>query len=301
MLVTGGHGFLGKYVMKELQQQGYRAITFHSKQYDLVNSFECYNVLRDFSPEVVIHLAASVGGIGANMANPAVFFYKNLMMGVNLIEASRQLEIDKFVQIGTVCSYPKFCDVPFNEDDLWEGYPEETNAPYGIAKKTLLVMLQSYKKQYGFNSAYLIPTNMYGPGDNFDPQSSHVVPALIRKIDEAKKRGSDLVIWGTGSATREFLYVKDSARAIVRAMEEIDCPNPINLGGGQEISINSLVSLLCELMGFSGKTLYDDSKPDGQPRRLVDTSLAEQLLSWRAEVDLREGLRSTIKYYEEKI
>ena len=301
VLVTGGYGFLGKYVMKELWQHGYEAITFHSKQYDLVNAFGCYGVLGDFRPDAVIHLAASVGGIGANMANPAAFFYKNLMMGVNMIQASKELGVGKFVQIGTVCSYPKFCDVPFNEDDLWEGYPEETNAPYGIAKKTLLVMLQAYKKQYGFNSAYLIPTNMYGPGDNFDPQSSHVIPALIRKIDEAKKSDSDLVIWGTGSATREFLYAGDSARAIVKAMEEIDSPTPINLGGGQEISINSLVSLLCELMNFSGKIIYDGSKPDGQPRRLVDASLAEHLLSWRAEMDLREGLRSTIEYYEEKI
>jgi GDP-L-fucose synthase len=301
VLVTGGHGFLGKYVMGQLDELGYEAQTFRSSEFDLNRESDCYNAIASFEPDSVIHLAASVGGIGANMANPATFFRKNLMMGLNLIEACRIFRIKKFVQIGTVCSYPKFCDAPFNEGDLWEGYPEETNAPYGIAKKTLLVMLQAYKKQYDFNSAYLIPTNMYGPGDNFDPKSSHVIPALIRKIDEAKKTNSDLVIWGSGNATREFLYAADSAKAIVKAMEKIDSPSPINLGSGEEISINSLVSILCELMNFAGEIKYDDSKPDGQPRRLVDSSMAEKLLSWKAAVGLREGLQATIKYYEEKI
>lgn len=297
VLVTGGHGFLGKYVMRELTQQGYEAHTFHSNRYDLVNLFNCYDVLQDFNPDAVIHLAASVGGIGANMANPASFFYKNLMMGVNLIEACREFETEKFVQIGTVCSYPKFCDAPFNEGDLWEGYPEETNAPYGIAKKSLLVMLQAYEKQYGFRSAYLIPTNMYGPGDNFDPKSSHVIPALIRKIDEAKNNKKDLSIWGTGYATREFLYAGDSARAIVKALQVADGPAPINLGSGEEISIDNLVSILCELMDYSGNIIYDPSKPDGQPRRLVDTSRANKILNWQAEKNLRDGLAETIDYY----
>lgn len=297
ILVTGGYGFLGDYVMKELHSQKYDAVTFHSDEYDLTRESDCYAALGKFEPDAVIHLAASVGGIGANMANPGLFFYKNLMMGVNLIESSRRHRINKFVQIGTVCSYPKFCDPPFVEGDLWQGYPEETNAPYGIAKKSLLVMLQAYKKQYGFNSSYVIPTNMYGPMDNFNPESSHVIPALIRKIDTAKQRNETLTIWGTGNATREFLYAGDCARAIVQALELMDDPVPINLGGGAEISINSLVSLLCRLMGYSGEVRYDNSKPDGQPRRLVNASRANKMLNWRAEMSLEDGLTRTIEYY----
>lgn len=299
ILVTGGYGFLGSYVMKELQRKGYDAVTFYSDEYDLTHESDCYGALNAFEPDVVIHLAASVGGIGANMANPGSFFYKNLAMGINLIETCRVYRIKKFVQIGTVCSYPKFCDAPFVEGDLWQGYPEETNAPYGIAKKSLLVMLQAYKKQYNFNSAYVIPTNMYGPKDNFDLQSSHVIPALIRKIDEAKRDNTDLTIWGTGNATREFLYAEDSAEAIVKAMELVDDPTPMNLGGGEEISIKSLVSLLCRLMGYSGNVKYDDSKPDGQPRRLVDASRANKMLDWQAKTTLEHGLIKTIRYYDE--
>lgn len=299
ILVTGGYGFLGSYVMKELQRKGYDAVTFYSDEYDLTHESDCYGALNAFEPDAVIHLAASVGGIGANMANPGSFFYKNLAMGINLIETCRICRIKKFVQIGTVCSYPKFCDAPFVEGDLWQGYPEETNAPYGIAKKSLLVMLQAYKKQYNFNSAYVIPTNMYGPKDNFDLQSSHVIPALIRKIDEAKRDNTDLTIWGTGNATREFLYAEDSAEAIVKAMELVDDPTPMNLGGGEEISIKSLVSLLCRLMGYSGEVKYDDSKPDGQPRRLVDASRANKMLDWQAKTTLEHGLIKAIRYYDE--
>ena len=251
------------------------------------------------SPTVVIHLAAEVGGIGANQENPGRFFYANMAMGLHLIEHARRLRLKKFVQIGTICAYPKFTPVPFKEEDLWNGYPEETNAPYGIAKKALLVMLQGYRQQYGLNGIFLLPVNLYGPGDNFDPKSSHVIPALIRKFVSAKRRGDKQVeVCGTGSPSREFLYVEDCARGIALAVQKYDAPDPVNLGAGFEITIRDLVEKIQTLVGYAGELVWDTSKPDGQPRRCLDTTKAAQLFGFRAEMDFTEGLRRTIDWWE---
>jgi GDP-L-fucose synthase len=299
LLVTGGHGFLGKHVVDQLRKQGYKEIFVpRSKDYNLVDMEAVKRLYRDSNPDVVIHLAARVGGIGANMRNPGSFFYDNLMMGTQMIEQGRQNNIEKFVAIGTICAYPKFASIPFKEEDIWNGYPEETNAPYGLAKKMLLVQSQAYRQQYGFNCIYLLPVNLYGPDDNFDPDFSHVIPALIKKVFEAKETGeSHITVWGTGKATREFLYVQDAAEGIVLASEKYDKPYPVNLGAGFEISIKDLVELICQLMEFKGKLEWDTSKPDGQPRRSLDTSRAKSEFGFEARTGLTEGLRNTIDWY----
>jgi GDP-L-fucose synthase len=300
LLVTGGAGFLGKHVVRELERRGCREIFIpRSKDYNLVESEAVKRVYRDAKPDVVIHLAALVGGIGANRENPGNFFYDNLMMGVQMMEQGRLFEIKKFVAIGTVCAYPKFTRVPFKEEDLWDGYPEETNAPYGLAKKMLLVQAQAYRQQYGFKAIYLVPVNLYGPEDNFDPESSHVIPALIKKCVDAVESGEDrIVVWGTGQASREFLYVEDAAEAIVLATEKYDKPEPLNIGAGFEIKIKDLVSLIVELTGFRGEIVWDGTKPDGQPRRRLDVSRAEKEIGFKAKTDFREGLRKTIEWYK---
>ena len=299
IVVTGGAGFLGRNVVQKLEERGCKEIFVpRSKDYNLVEIEAVKRLYRDAKPDIVIHLAARVGGIGANMKNPGSFFYENLMMGVQLIEQGRQSVIEKFVAIGTICAYPKFTPVPFKEENLWNGYPEETNAPYGLAKKMLLVQAQAYRQQYGFNSIYLLPVNLYGPGDNFDSESSHVIPALIRKVFEAKDKGEKrIVAWGSGKPTREFLYVEDAAEGIVLATEKYNKPEPFNLGAGFEISIKDLAELICELAGFDGKIEWDISKPDGQPRRRLDTTRARQEFGFEAKMDFREGLERTIEWY----
>ena len=299
LLVTGGAGFLGKHVVKQLEKKACREIFVpRSKDYDLVDMQAVKRLYQDSKPDIVIHLAAVVGGIGANRENPGKFFYDNLMMGVQMMEQGRLFEIEKFVAIGTVCAYPKFTPVPFKEDDLWNGYPEETNAPYGLAKKMLLVQAQAYRQQYGFKAIYLLPVNLYGPEDNFDPRSSHVVPALIRKCVDAVESGEDkVVVWGTGQASREFLYVEDAAEAIVLATEKYDKPEPLNIGAGFEIKIKDLVTLVVELTGFRGEIVWDRTKPDGQPRRRLDVSKAKHEFGFEARVDFREGLKRTIEWY----
>ncbi|MXY21357.1 MAG: GDP-L-fucose synthase [Dehalococcoidia bacterium] len=298
--VTGGSGFLGKRVVNRLLQAGCDDIFVpRSAEYDLRETGDISKMLQDAQPDIIIHLAAVVGGIGANSMYPGTFFYDNAIMGVQLIEQSRQFGIEKFVCVGTVCSYPKFAPVPFSERDLWNGYPEETNAPYGLAKKMLLVQLQAYREQYGFRSVYLIPVNLYGPGDNFDPQSSHVIPALIRKFVEARNSNTtQIVAWGTGEASREFLYVDDAARAIVLAAEKGDRPDPINLGVGNEIKIKDLVHIIKQLTDFQGDVVWDTTKPDGQPRRKLDTSLAKSHIGFTANTSFKTGLRNTISWYE---
>ena len=306
-IVTGGAGFLGRYVINELRVKGCaesQIIVPRSAQYNLTQLdavqrlYAIAKVRAEGRPIVVIHLAAKVGGIGANRENPGKFFYDNLIMGVHMIEEGRRAGVAKFVCVGTVCAYPKFTPVPFREDDLWNGYPEETNAPYGIAKKALLVQLQSYRQQYGFNGIYLLPTNLYGPGDNFDPASSHVIPALIKKCVEAVNSGADHIdVWGTGSASRDFLYAPDCARAIVMATERYDGAEPVNIGAHREITIRELATLIAELTGFRGELRWDASKPDGQPRRCLDTTRAKELFGFVATTDLREGLLETIKSY----
>jgi len=267
-------------------------------EFDLTEQASVRELFRESRPDFVIHLAAEVGGIGANRENPGRFFYANAMMGILLIEEARRAGIDKFVQVGTICAYPKMTPVPFREEDLWNGYPEETNAPYGVAKKALLVQLQAYRDQYGLNGIYLLPVNLYGPHDNFDPASSHVIPALIRKMVEAKESGAATVeIWGTGRASREFLYVEDCARAILLASEQYDKSDPVNLGTGREISIRDLVMLIAELVGYEGELVWDPTKPDGQPRRCLDTSRAREEFGFSAEIDFHEGLRKTIDWY----
>jgi GDP-L-fucose synthase len=267
-------------------------------EFDLTEQASVRELFRESRPDFVIHLAAEVGGIGANRENPGRFFYANAMMGILLIEEARRAGIDKFVQVGTICAYPKMTPVPFREEDLWNGYPEETNAPYGVAKKALLVQLQAYRDQYGLNGIYLLPVNLYGPHDNFDPASSHVIPALIRKMVEAKESGAATVeIWGTGRASREFLYVEDCARAILLASEQYDKSDPVNLGTGREISIRDLVTLIAELVGYEGELVWDPTKPDGQPRRCLDTSRAREEFGFSAEIDFHEGLRKTIDWY----
>jgi GDP-L-fucose synthase len=297
--VTGGAGFLGRVVVARLERAGAEVFVPRSATYDLRTPDGIDRALRDGRPQMVIHLAAVVGGIGANRENPGRFFYENAVMGVELMERARRAGVEKFVQIGTVCSYPKFTPVPFREEDLWNGYPEETNAPYGLAKKMLLVEGQAYRAQYGFNVIHLIPVNLYGPGDNFDPASSHVIPALIKKAIDARERGDDHIeVWGTGSASREFLYVDDAAEGIVLAAERYDGPEPVNLGVGREITIRELVSLIVELTGFGGKIRWDPTKPDGQPRRALDTSRAREWFGFTASTPLEDGLRRTVEAYE---
>jgi len=298
--VTGGAGFLGRFVVEELLRRGCaEPFVPLIEDYDLTTGDGIRRMLRDARPDVIIHLAAVVGGIGANRTNPGRFLYENLIMGTRLIEESRRAGISKFVCVGTVCAYPKFAPVPFREDDLWNGYPEETNAPYGLAKKMLLVQLQAYRAQYGFNGVYVLPVNLYGPGDNFDYESSHVIPALIRKCVEAREAGRPSVeCWGTGAATREFLYVADCAEGIVRAAERLDDPAPVNLGSGREISIRDLAGLIGRLTGFAGRFEWDPSKPDGQPRRCLDTSRATERLGFTAATALEEGLARTIQWFE---
>jgi GDP-L-fucose synthase len=297
--VTGGTGFLGKVVVDKLRKRGAVDIFVPAQeQYDLVQPDGVARLLADARPDVIIHLAAHVGGIGANRAHPAEFFYDNLMMGVQLMHESWKSGVEKFVAIGTVCAYPKFTPLPFNEDDLWNGYPEETNAPYGLAKKMLLVQAQAYRQQYGFNAIFLLPVNLYGPGDNFDPRSSHVIPALIRKCIEAQRFGqSEIEVWGDGSPTREFLYVDDAAEGILLATESYSGPEPVNLGSGYEISIKELAEMIARLSGFRGQLVWDTSKPNGQPRRALDVSRAEQYFGFRAQMDFEEGLRRTIEWY----
>jgi GDP-L-fucose synthase len=299
VLVTGGAGFLGKTLTRKLQEAGCREVFVpRSKDYDLVDMEAVRRLYRDARPEVVIHLAARVGGIGANMKNPGSFFYENLMMGAQMMEQGRLSGLSKFVAIGTICAYPKFTPVPFREEDLWNGYPEETNAPYGLAKKMLLVQSQAYRQQYGFNSIFLLPVNLYGPGDKSDLESSHVIPALIRKVVEARERREKrIVAWGTGKATREFLYVDDAAEGIVLATDRYAKPEPVNLGAGFEISIKDLAELICELVGFDGMIEWDTSRRDGQPRRCLDTSKAKKEFGFEAKTDLREGLSKTIDCY----
>jgi GDP-L-fucose synthase len=298
--ITGGGGFLGQRVVAELGARGHRDIcVIRRRDYDLVLAEDCERLYREVKPQVVIHLAAVVGGIGANRENPGRFFYENIMMGVQLIEGARVHGIEKLVQVGTICSYPKFTPLPFKESDLWNGYPEETNAPYGIAKKALLVQLQAYRDQYGLNGIYLLPVNLYGPGDNFDPGSSHVIPALIKKCADAVRNGESTVeVWGTGEPTREFLYVDDAAEGIVQAAENYNGREPINLGSGKEITIKELVHLIARETGFTGNIVWNSAKPDGQPRRRLDVSLAAELLGFHARTDFTEGLRLTVEWYK---
>lgn len=300
IVVTGGAGFVGQHVVRALHAHGCTNIVVpRRRQYDLTREATVEQFYRDTRPEVVIHLAAVVGGIGANRANPGRFAYENLVMGAMLLEYARRNGVEKFIGVGTICSYPKFTPVPFREEDLWNGYPEETNAPYGLAKKMLLVQGQAYRQQYHFNAIHLLPVNLYGPGDNFDPDSSHVIPALIRKCVEAIERGeSEIVCWGDGTPTREFLYVEDCAEAIVLAAERYDEAEPVNVGAGFEIPIREVAELIAALTGFRGRIRWDTTKPNGQPRRCLDTSRAWELFGFRAKTDFREGLRRTIEWYE---
>lgn len=299
VVVTGGAGFLGRYVLEGLQKRRCRQILVpRIEQYDLVNPADIARMYEDLRPQVVIHLAAVVGGIGANRERPGEFFYKNLMMGVQLIEQARLYGVEKFVAIGTVCAYPKFTPVPFREEHLWDGYPEETNAPYGLAKKMLLVQSQAYRQQYGFNSIFLLPVNLYGPGDNFDPRTSHVIPALIKKCVDAVQAGDDhITCWGTGAVSREFLYAADAAEGILLAAERYDGAEPVNLGAGREIRIKDLAQMVAHLTGFTGEIRWDSSQPDGQPRRCLDVSRARALFGFEAHTSFDEGLRQTIDWY----
>ena len=302
VLVTGGAGFLGSSLVRTLERHGLAKENIRvprSRDLDLRRWEDCVTAVENV--DLVIHLAAKVGGIGYNMANPGSLFYDNAIMGIQLMEAARQAGVAKFVAVGTICAYPKFTPVPFREEDLWNGYPEETNAPYGLAKKMLLVQAQAYRQQYGFNAIYLLPVNLYGPGDNFDPASSHVIPALIKKFVEAVETGAESVeVWGTGAASREFLYVDDAAEGIVLAAERYDRPEPVNLGAGFEITIRDLATLIADLTGFTGEIVWDTTKPDGQPRRCLDVSRAEREFGFRAKVDFREGLKRTIAWYRER-
>ncbi|NBX25029.1 MAG: GDP-L-fucose synthase [Planctomycetes bacterium] len=300
IVVTGGAGFLGRAVCDRLMQRGAAEVLVpRRRDFDLTTEAGTERLFREMRPEVVLHLAAEVGGIGANMANPGRYFYANMAMALHLIEGARRHSVQKFVQTGTICAYPKFTPVPFREEDLWNGYPEETNAPYGVAKKAALVMLDAYRRQYGLRSAYVLPVNLYGPHDNFDLDTSHVIPALVRKCIEAQRSGAGhITCWGTGSASREFLYVDDAADGLVRAAEVMDEPDPVNLGTGLEISIRDLVALIARLCGFAGEIRWDASRPDGQPRRCLDTEKAARLLGWRAKVGFEEGLQRTIEWFK---
>jgi len=303
ILLTGGAGFLGSYVVEQFASRGVSRDQIRiprSRETDLRVWESCVDVVSDV--DIVIHLAAKVGGIGFNQNNPATLFYDNAMMGIQLIEAARQEGVEKCVIVGTVCAYPKFTPVPFSEDALWNGYPEETNAPYGLAKKMLLVQSQAYRQQYGFNSIYLLPVNLYGPRDNFDPESSHVIPALIKKFVEATRDGSrEVEVWGTGAASREFIYADDAARGIVMATEEYNKPDPVNLGSGKEISIRDLVNIIVKETGFSGNVRWDTTKPDGQPRRCLDTSRAEREFGFTAKTEFADGIRRTIEWYQRQV
>src|SRR6266404_2424322 len=300
VLVTGGKGFLGRYIVDRLRKYpGIDIFIPTRSQYDLVEPADVKRLLSDTRPELLIHLAAVVGGIGANQENPGKFFYENLMMGTQLIEQARKHDVQKFVALGTVCAYPKFTPTPFREDDLWNGYPEETNAPYGLAKKMMLVQAQSYRQQYGFNTIFLLPANLYGPGDNFDLDSSHVIPALIRKCVEARDARRPFIdVWGTGNASREFLYVDDCAEGVLCAAANYDDSEPVNMGTGSEIKILELVKLIARLTGFEGEVRWQSDKPNGQPRRCLDVSRAHEKFGFRAQVSLDEGLRRTIQWYE---
>ncbi len=299
VLVTGGGGFLGRFVVGKLRARGCQEIVVpRSKDCDLRERDAIVRMFQVTRPDILIHLAAVVGGIGANRANPGRFFYDNAIMGLQLMEYARQFNVPKFVALGTICAYPKFTPVPFTEADLWNGYPEETNAPYGLAKKMLLVQAQAYRAQFGFNAIYLLPTNLYGPGDNFDLETGHVIPAIIRKCLEAKEEGRpEIVLWGDGSPTREFLYVEDAAEAIVLAAERYDGPEPVNLGVGEETSIRDLVQMVASEVGFTGRLTWDTSKPNGQPRRCVDPSRAKELFGFEARYGLRDGISKTVSWF----
>jgi GDP-L-fucose synthase len=303
VVVTGGAGFLGSYVVQKLRERGAREILIpRSREYDLVDRAAVARLYRDGKPDLVIHLAAVVGGIGANRENPGRFFFENLMMGVQLMEEGRLAGLKKFVAIGTICSYPKFTPVPFHEDALWDGYPEETNAPYGLAKKMMLVQSQAYRQQYGFNSIFLLPVNLYGPKDNFDPRSSHVIPALIKKCLDAQRAGEKrIVCWGDGSPTREFLHARDAAEGIVLAAESYEKSEPVNLGAGFEISIKDLTDLIVKLTGFKGEVVWDATQPNGQPRRCLDTQRALKEFGFKARIGFEEGLRETIDWYRSSL
>jgi GDP-L-fucose synthase len=303
ILVTGGAGFLGSYIVERLAREGAREIAApRRRDYDLTRAEAVERLFRECRPEVVIHAAATVGGIGANRANPGLFFYENAIMGIQMVEACRRWGVEKTVVLGTICAYPKFTPVPFREEDLWNGYPEETNAPYGIAKKALLVQCQAYREQYGMNAVFLLPVNLYGPRDNFDPQSSHVIPALIRKCLEAVHGGAEeIVLWGDGSPTREFLYVEDAAEGIVLAARRYNGAGPVNLGSGMEIAIRDLARQIAALTGFGGRIVWDTGQPNGQPRRSLDVSRAERELGFRARTGLEEGLRATVAWYAERM
>ena len=303
VIVTGGAGFLGSYVVEKLKERGCKNIFVPLvEDYDLTKEENIIRLYKDYPADIVIHLAAVVGGIGANRENPGKFFYDNLVMGAMLMEYARQFEVDKFVAIGTICAYPKFTPVPFKEEDLWNGYPEETNAPYGLAKKMMLVQSQAYRAQYGFNSIFLLPLNLYGPRDNFDPKSSHVIPALIKKFIEAVEKGKEEVVcWGTGKPTRGFLYVEDAAEGILLATEKYNKSEPVNLGSELEITIKGLAELIAKFCGFKGKIRWDSSRPNGQPRRRLDTTKAESEFGFKAKMDFEEGLKRTIEWYKKYI
>jgi GDP-L-fucose synthase len=303
ILVTGGAGFLGSFVVEKLKARGYSDIVVpRRREYDLTREQDVDRLYADHKPAMVLHLAAEVGGIGANRDNPGRYFFANAAMGLHLIEGARKVGLKKFVQVGTICAYPKFTPVPFKESDLWSGYPEETNAPYGIAKKALLVMCQAYREQYGLNAIYLLPVNLFGPRDNFDLHTSHVIPALVRKCIEARDRGDrKITAWGTGSASREFLYVEDCADGLIASMEKYDSPEPMNLGSGREITVRDLTHLIAELAGFKGEIVWDASKPDGQPRRCLDISKARDSIDFVARTSLEDGLRKTIEWYQKRI
>jgi GDP-L-fucose synthase len=299
ILVTGASGFLGQHVLAVLSDRGYRdVVTRRRAEVDLTQAEQVRALMEQVRPDAVVHLAAVVGGIGANRANPGSFFHDNLVMGVNVLEAARFAGVSKVLAVGTICSYPKFTPVPFKEDDLWNGYPEETNAPYGLAKKMLLVQAQAYRQQYGFNAIFVLPTNLYGPGDNFHPTNAHVIPDLIRKCVEARERGdARIALWGTGTPTREFLYVRDCAEGLVAALERYNDPDPVNLGSGREIRIADLARLVAEATGFDGEITFDPSFPDGQPRRHLDTSRARERFGWSAHTPFEAGLRATVDWY----
>ncbi len=299
IIVTGGNGFLGSYVVSGLKEKGCSRIVIpRSKEYDLRREGDIIRLFEDVQPDIVIHLAAVVGGIGANRENPGKYFYDNILMGVQLMEQAKLFEVEKFVAVGTICSYPKFTPVPFKEENLWNGYPEETNAPYGLAKKMMLVQSLAYRQQYSFNSINLLPVNLYGPGDNFDPRSSHVIPALIKKcVVAVRNRDKQIIVWGTGSVTREFLYVEDAAKGIILATELLNNSEPVNLGSGMEISIKELVWKIANITGFEGDILWDTSKPDGQPRRCLDTSRAYNEFGFQANTNFDEGLKATVEWF----
>ncbi len=302
IVVTGGTGFLGRHLMTALSARGYAgAAAIGARDYDLTHETPVLRMLEGRRPEVIVHLAAVVGGIGANREHPGSFFYRNLMMGSLLMEHARRAGVRRFLSVGTICSYPKFTPVPFREEELWNGYPEETNAPYGLAKKMLLVQSQAYRQEFGFDAVNVMLVNLYGPGDNFDPETSHVIPALIRKCVEAAEKGERKIeVWGTGNATREFLYVEDAAQGITAALERLEGSEPVNLGAGREISIRDLATTIAEHAGFRGELVWDPSRPDGQPRRCLDTSRAQRLLGWSATTPFAEGLERTIAWYRER-